>query len=431
MRFPIVALVTSLSLTALSDQYVVLFKQAEMAVGSLEHGAYTQALQESNQKSITDLEKWITRNQIRTENKIKNLWLVRGATLSVSPQAANKLKKEPWVHGVYLDKTRTMLPPKPNSSAGSSLGEMGDEATWGLEKMGLPQIREEFPSIDGTGISVGVLDTGVQSKHPELAGKVTHFRDFINALSNEYDDHGHGTHVAGTISGNEVGLAPKARILMAKIFGAAGGGKDSTILEAMQWQFDPDGDPTTADYPRVINNSWGADIEEGIRDIEEFLPYHLAIQTWINGGIVPVFAAGNSGKSPNGMPGGLPDVISVGAINANSEVAEFSSMGPNLWKIGQTIITLMKPDVSAPGVAIASSLPGNKYAQWDGTSMATPHVSGAIALLLQANPKLTVAEVKQLLLETSEKKADNQFGYGIVNAYELVKAGIQRKGKGL
>ncbi|NBX77061.1 MAG: hypothetical protein EBQ92_10940 [Proteobacteria bacterium] len=430
MKLPIAAL-AFLGLSGFADQYVVLFKQAEIAVGSLEHGAYTQVLQESNKKSISDLENWISRNGIRSQGQIKNLWLVRGATLNVSVEAANKLKKEPWVHGVYLDKTRPMLPPKPNSPVGSSLSEVGEAGTWGLEKMGLAQIREEFPNIDGTGVSVGILDTGVQSKHPEISGKVTHFRDFINSIANDYDDHGHGTHVAGTIAGNDVGLAPKSKILMAKIFGAAGGGKDSTIIEAMQWQFDPDGDPTTADYPRVINNSWGADIEEGIHDIEEFLPYHLAIQAWINGGIIPVFAAGNSGKSPNGMPGGLPDVVSVGAINANSEVADFSSMGPNLWKIGQTIITLMKPDVSAPGVAIASSLPGNKYAEWDGTSMATPHVSGAIALLLQANPKLTVAEVKQLLLETSEKKADNQFGYGIVNAYELVKAGIQRKGKGL
>jgi subtilisin family serine protease len=78
-------------------------------------------------------------------------------------------------------------------------------------------------------------------------------------------------------------------------------------------------------------------------------------------------------------------------------------------------------------VQIGSAFPGNKYAVWDGTSMATPHVSGAIVLLLQANPKLTIAEVKQLLLETSEKKMDNSYGFGIVNAYELVKAGIQRK----
>lgn len=427
MKSTFITLLGFLTVSALADDYIVLFKQAEIAVGSLEHGAYTQVLQESNKKSITDLEHWISRNRIKTEKGIKNIWLIRGAAVSINPEAANKLKKESWVHGVYADKTRKMLPPKTNYPLGNSLGEIGPDATWGLEKMGLPQIREEFPMLDGSGISVGILDTGIQSKHPELAGKVTHFQDFVNGIGNQYDDHGHGTHVAGTIAGNEVGLAPKSKILMAKIFGAAGGGRDSQILAAMQWQFDPDGNPATPDYPRVVSNSWGADIPDGIHDIEEFLPYHLAIQTWIHGGIIPVFAAGNSGKSPNGMPGGLPDVISVGAIDVNGEVAEFSSMGPNLWKMGQTIITLMKPDVSAPGVGIGSALPGNKYAQWDGTSMATPHVSGAIALLLHANPKLTVAEVKQLLLETSEKKADNQFGYGIANAYQLVKAGMRRK----
>lgn len=427
MKRFLLALLGSFQLVVFSDDYVVLFKQAEIAVGSLEHGAYTQVLQETNQKSIGDLKNWISRNQIKLDRGIKNLWLVRGATVSIHPDSAVKLKKEPWVHGVYQDKTRHMLPPKTNTPVGDSLEETGPAGTWGLEKMGVTQIRQEFPHLDGSGIAIGILDTGIQSRHPELVGKVSHFRDFVNGISNDYDDHGHGTHVAGTIAGNEVGVAPKSTLLMAKIFGAVGGGKDSTILEAMQWQFDPDGDPNTSDYPRIVSNSWGADIEEGIHDIEEFLPYHLAIQTWIHGGIVPIFAAGNSGKSPNGMPGGLPDVISVGAIDLKSEVAEFSSMGPNLWKIGQTIITLMKPDVSAPGVGIASALPGNKYAAWDGTSMATPHVSGAIALLLQANPKLSVADVKQLLLETAEKKADNQFGYGIANAYELVKAGIQRR----
>jgi subtilisin family serine protease len=274
---------------------------------------------------------------------------------------------------------------------------------------------------------VGVLDTGIQGKHPQLGSRVTHFKDFVNHLENSYDDHGHGTHVAGTIAGKEIGFAPQSKLIVGKILSAVGGGQDSTILEAMQWQFDPDGNPATADFPRIVSNSWGAEISEGVHDVEEVLPYQLAIQAWVNGGIIPVFAAGNSGKTPNGVPGGLPDVISVGAFDKNGEVAEFSSRGPNLWKIGSSIITLLKPDVSAPGVQIGSAFPGNKYAVWDGTSMATPHVSGAIVLLLQANPKLTIAEVKQLLLETSEKKMDNSYGFGIVNAYELVKAGIQRK----
>ncbi|MFM8270240.1 MAG: S8 family peptidase, partial [Pseudomonadota bacterium] len=220
-----------LSVLAFPADYVVLFKQAEIGVGSLEHGAYTQVLQESNQKSVSDLEKWISRHRIKPEKKIKNLWLVRGATVSMSQESATKLKKEPWVHGVYLDQTRHMLPPNTNYPAGGSLGELGAEATWGLEKMGISQLRAEFPNVDGSGISIGVLDTGIQSKHPELSGKVTHFRDFVNGISNEYDDHGHGTHVAGTIVGQNTGLAPKANILMAKIFGAVGGGKDSVILE--------------------------------------------------------------------------------------------------------------------------------------------------------------------------------------------------------
>jgi len=409
-----------------SDPYLVLFKQAEINVGSLEHEVYTQILQESNKKSLTDLENWLGGRGLRSEKQIKNLWLIRGATLSVKPEAISQLKKEPWVHGVYRDQFRQMVSPQTNAPTANSLKELAVEL-WGLEKIGLQKIREEFPQIDGNGIRVGVLDTGVQSKHPELIGRVTHFRDFINQIENEYDDHGHGTHVSGTIAGLETGLAPKSSLLVAKIFGAAGGGQDSTILEAMQWQFDPDGDPTTADYPKVISNSWGADIAEGIHDVEEFLPYQLAIQTWINGGIIPVFAAGNSGKAPNGIPGGLPEVISVGAIDANGEVADFSSVGPNIWKIGQTILTLMKPDVSAPGVAISSAIPGNKYSAWNGTSMATPHVSGAIALLIQANPKLRYSEVKQLLMETSEKKVDNKYGFGILNAYELVKAGLSHK----
>lgn len=410
-----------------ADDYVVLFKQAEIGVGSLDHEAYTQILQQTNQKSVSDLEKWIGQRGLRSAKPLKNLWLVRGATLSLAPNAIQKLKKEPWVHGVYEDKFRKMIPKIPNSPVGGSLKEVGVEEVWGLDRIGLSQIREEFPELNGSGVTVGILDTGIQSRHPELNGKVVGFRDFVNGITHDYDDHGHGTHVAGTIAGKATGMAPQSRLMMAKIFGAVGGGQDSTILEAMQWQFDPDGDPTTADFPRVVSNSWGADIAEGIHDLEEFLPYHLAIQTWIHGGMIPVFAAGNSGMSPNGMPGGLPDVISVGAFDVNGNIADFSSMGPNLWKIGNTVMTLMKPDVSAPGVAIASSIPGNQYAVWDGTSMATPHVTGAIALLLQADPKLTVAEVKSLVLETSEKKGDNQFGYGIVNAYELVKAALQRK----
>ncbi|NBX93231.1 MAG: hypothetical protein EB078_00610 [Proteobacteria bacterium] len=411
--------------SAYSDDYLVLFKQAEISVGSMDHEAYTESLQNANEKSITQLKDWLATQRITPHKESKNLWLVRGATLAVETEAAKKLKKEPWIHGVYRDQMRQMVPPQSTTVVGDTLNEVGAEDLWGLERMGLNQIRSEFPHLDGRGISIGILDTGIQGKHPELSGRVKKFRDFVSHIQYEYDDHGHGTHVAGTIAGKKTGFAPRSELLMAKIFGAVGGGQDSAIIEAMQWQFDPDGDPATSDFPRIISNSWGAEIEDRVHDIEEYLPFHLAIQAWINGGIIPIFSAGNSGKSPNGIPGGLPDVIAVGAFDKTDTIAEFSSRGPNLWKIGPSVLTVLKPDISAPGVAIGSSFPGNKYAVWDGTSMAAPHVSGAIALLLQANPKLNFSDVKMLLMNTSEKKGDGLFGYGIMNAYELIKAGLQ------
>jgi subtilisin family serine protease len=171
-----------------------------------------------------------------------------------------------------------------------------------------------------------------------------------------------------------------------------------------------------------VSNSWGGELNlEVIYDVEEFAPFLRAIQSWIHGGIIPVFAAGNSGKSPNGFPGGLPEPIAVGAISPNGEIAAFSSRGPNLWKVGESVLTLLKPDISAPGEKIISAYPGNKYASMAGTSMATPHVTGAIALALQANPKLKFSDIKKLLLKSSEKKIDTQYGFGILNAYEFVK----------
>jgi subtilisin family serine protease len=134
-----------------------------------------------------------------------------------------------------------------------------------------------------------------------------------------------------------------------------------------------------------------------------------------------VFAAGNSGSAPNGIPGGLPEAIAVGAIAKGDGVAYFSSSGPNIWIIGDLVLSLVKPDLSAPGVKVTSAFPGNKYATWSGTSMATPHVTGTVALAKQLNPKLRAGEIRRLLLSSTDKKLDFQFGHGILNAYQVVK----------
>lgn len=411
-----------------ADKYIVLFKQSEVAISSLEHEAFQGLLQSSNTKSMGQLKEWLG-GAVRAA-AAKDLWLIRGAAVSLEAEMAKKLSREPWVSGIYPDRLRKFVRPTNPIKVANSLKELGEEAQnlWGLQRIGVQKIRAEFPQLTGKGVRVGIIDTGIQSNHPELIGKITGFRDFINNMGNPYDDHGHGTHVAGTISGIAVGIAPEASIVFAKSFTAVGAAQDSELLSAMQWMFDPDGQPATNDYPHVVSNSWGGDMEEGVMDAEFFAPYQVAMTTWIHGGIVPIFAAGNSGKSPNGFPGGLPEAIAVGALAPNDEIAEFSSRGPNLWKIGDLVVSLLKPDVSAPGVAITSAFPGNKYATWDGTSMATPHVTGAVALLLQGNPKLKFADVKALLLKSSERKADIHYGYGILDAYKLLKLGIGRQG---
>jgi len=419
-KFALLTLVVGQSLFGAS--YIVLFKQAEVAISSLEHGGFQNLLQTANEKSVTQLEQWLGGRGEKTT--VEDLWMVRGAVVTLEDASAAKLKKEPWVQGVYPDRVRKFINPKGEITVGNSLKELGEEPAmlWGLQKIGLAKIRAEFPALDGSGIRVGILDTGIQSKHAELPGTVV-FKDFVNNLPRPYDDQGHGTHVSGTIAGKQVGIAPKASLLMGKIFGASGSGSDSTILRAMQWAFDPDKNPETNDYPQIVSNSWGGDLDPAATtyDLADFAPYHLALQAWIYGGIIPVFAAGNSGMNPNGFPGGLPEAFAVGATDSNGEVAEFSSRGPNLWKMGDVVLSFLKPDISAPGVKITSAYPGNKFATMAGTSMATPHVSGTIALMLQANPKLKYAAIKDILMKSAERKTDIHYGYGVMNAYEAVK----------
>ena len=403
-----------------AKNYIILFKQSEIAINSMEHGAFQSLLQNENQKNVDQLKSWLGSRGYRSE--VDSLWLVRGAVANLEAEAAKNLAHEAWVRGVYEDKVRRLISPTSSLVVANSLQDLGDDL-WGLEKIGINKIRQEFPELNGKGIRIGIIDTGIQGHHQELQNKPLAFRDFVNGIQNSYDDHGHGTHVVGTIAGNKVGIASEVSIVFAKAFAAAGSGSDSGLIRSMQWMFDPDSDPTTNDFPQIISNSWGGELDlDVVYDVEDFAPFLRAIQTWIHGGVIPVFAAGNSGKSPNGFPGGLPEPIAVGAIAPSGEIASFSSRGPNLWKVGQSILTFLKPDISAPGEKITSAYPGNKYATMAGTSMATPHVTGAIALALQANHKLKFSDIKKLLLQSSEKKIDTTFGYGILNAYEFVKS---------
>ena len=392
-----------------AESYIILFKNTRTVLTSKD--AHKQQMENKKQSNADRIEKlFLALGVSKTQIAYQDLWLVAGMEMKLKPEDLPQIQKLNFVDRVLPNKTRKYIAPTIRNAP------IVSDPTWGLRRLSLPQIRTDFPEADGTGVRVGVIDTGIQSRHPEFEKKnKVVFRDFVNGIPYAYDDNGHGTHVSGSIAGASTGVAPKVDIYMAKAFGATGSASDAWLLNAMQWLYDPDNDPTTDDFPHIINNSWGLDIPFDINDLEEFESFHRAILAWVDSDIIPVFAAGNSGTAPNGMPSGFAEVLAISAIDANSAVADFSSRGPNYWKLGKSVQTLFKPDFAAPGVDIFSAWPGNGYEYLSGTSMATPHATGSIALILQKTGRISNADLKTILLYSMEAKFDFNYGSGIIN----------------
>ena len=397
-----------------SNEYVVLFKDFDQQISKTASKANREiALKNQNLAKISQLRTWLSRYS-KSQSKILDLWLIAGVVLDLNDQEAKDLEGESWILQVRKNQRRVWIEPK-------DFKETPQDQPWGLNFIGLNQVREQHPELTGDGIKVGILDTGIQSGHPEFgASKGIHFKDFVNEIGYPYDDHGHGTHVAGTIAGQTVGIAPQVEIFAGKIFTAQGSGFDSMIIKGMQWMFDPDNDPNTNDGPTIVSNSWGLGVPQGIYTFEDFLVYHRAVQTWVQGGLFPIFAAGNSGEAPNGIPGGFPESIAIGAVDPAGDIAWFSSKGPNFWFQSEHILSLFKPDFSAPGVNTLSAIPNNTYGSMSGTSMATPHMAGSRARALQVSPDLSLAQAKLLLLNSSTPRHDLNFGHGILNLAAMI-----------
>ncbi|MEO3868698.1 S8 family serine peptidase [Nonomuraea sp. B12E4] len=251
---------------------------------------------------------------------------------------------------------------------------------------------------DGTGTTVAVIDSGIDTGHPDLAGKVVGERDFTG-LGDTRDAFGHGTHVADTIAGSGAasdgrlkGVAPGVSLLNARVLDAVGEGYSSGIIEAMEWA-------AGEKHADIVNMSLG--IAESDGPVTEAVG-RLTQQY----GTLFVVAAGNNGCGVCVLsPGDAPDALTVGAVDAEDERAEFSDYGP----VGMR--RAVKPDVTAPGVGIVAARAGgtglgepvdDHYTRVSGTSMATPHVAGAAALLRQARPGVTGAELKALLMGTAK-----------------------------
>ncbi|NUR94777.1 MAG: S8 family peptidase, partial [Kribbellaceae bacterium] len=256
----------------------------------------------------------------------------------------------------------------------------------------------------GKGVPVAVLDTGIDKSHPDLATQVVGTKNFTD--SPDGDHFGHGTHVASTIAGTAAasngrykGVAPDARLYDGKVCDDGGSCQDSAILAGMEW--------AAKDVKaKVVNLSLGGTDTPGIDPLEEAVN-RLTAET----GTLFVIAAGNDGPGERtiGSPGSADSALTVGAVDKQNGLADFSSRGPRLGD------GAVKPDISAPGVSIVAAKAkdsvigepvGEEYLRLDGTSMATPHVAGSAAILAQEHPDWKASELKGALMGSAKPAAD-------------------------
>jgi subtilisin family serine protease len=273
---------------------------------------------------------------------------------------------------------------------------------WHLRAIGLEAARKKGFAGTGNGVTIAVLDTGIHPSHPELHGRiaksftfdVSQWAGIPMAVSEDTD--GHGTHVAGLICGKTVGIAPGARVVNAVML-PKGRGNLSDFLLALEW---------TGQQPdvQIVNMSAG---------IPGYVPEMLtAVAGLLSVGVLPVFAIGNEGRNKTRSPGNYAEALSVGASNARSRVASFSGGGAIVTDNHRTIL----PDLVAPGDAVYSCVMGGGYEAWDGTSMATPIVSGVAALVLEKYPTIRVTDLVEELLTTCKdlKQTEDRQGQGLI-----------------
>jgi subtilisin family serine protease/outer membrane protein assembly factor BamB len=396
-------------------------ERVRMVIDNLQQ--QTQVTQKGLNTAIAELEK-----KGKAENR-QPLWIINGVALTVDKEALKELQKREDIEKITLDRVIEA----PEITAENSKPKLPE---WGLEKINATKVWGEY-GLKGEGIVIGIMDSGVDGNHEALAHNYrgrdgNHQYSWIDVSGQNYstpkDGYGHGTHVAGTAvgggAGEPIGVAPDAEWIAAKIFTDGGSATVSGIHRAFEWFMAPGGDPSKA--PHLVNNSWGNANTYNLEFYED-------VQAWVAAGIFPLFAAGNNGPGSQtlGSPSSFPDSFAIGATDVNDQIASFSSRGPVYWTDEEgNQVRLVKPNVSAPGHQIYSAWPGvrgeGKYNTISGTSMATPHVAGSIALLLQANSDLSINEMKSLLTDTARQEQhmgslpNDLYGEGIINIYQAV-----------
>ncbi|MFD3491427.1 S8 family serine peptidase [Streptomyces sp. NPDC058690] len=403
-----------------STFFVVLKSQADLsaAKGKKSHAAKAKSAFASLRSEARNSQKPLQSFLDKKKVGYRSYWITNALEVTGGENLVDALAKRPDVasiveeHTYKLDRTES-------KSTDAATDADPTAAEWGVQDIKADQVWDQYDDR-GEGIVIANVDSGVQYDHPALVGN---YRGNLGngTFSHDYnwydptgqcgtsgvpcDNNGHGTHTMGTMVGaGGVGVAPGAKWIAAKGCESSSC-SDSSLLAAGQWILAPTDhtgqNPRPDLAPDIVNNSWGGGDTTFYQDI---------VQAWNAAGIFEAFASGNDGDgvtcSTGHAPGSQADSYGVGAYDVDGKIASFSGFGPSV------LDGSMKPNISAPGVNVRSTWPGSAYRSISGTSMATPHVAGAVALLWAAAPSLIgkIDETRTLLDEGSTDVDDTHCG---------------------
>jgi len=392
----------------------------------LESGFIMQSMEKTRRGSKT---------RRATKARPSYFWSSASALLELDKDALWKLPDEvPEIADIYPNRTLS-VPPVVKIDPAKLPQQVKDNKTsaWGIHAIGALATWGAY-GAKGKGVKIGLLDTGVDASHPELKGKIEDWAEFDSAgeivkNSKPHDSGEHGTHCAGTIVGGNhngqwIGVAPEAKLAVGLVL-KGGSGTDAQILAGMQWAMDRG--------VHVISMSLG-----GLRFSADVLDTYT--RTIINAnrlGTPVVVAIGNEGSQTSGSPGNDYFAFAVGAVDHEDLAAGFSGGRTQVINESKYIsrkylpLVYSKPEISAPGVAVTSTVPKRKYETWNGTSMAAPHVAGAVALLLSATGIQQKTEsnqrayvIQDLLIgsveELGEAGQDHRYGFGRLDVLRAI-----------
>lgn len=423
-------------------------------IKELKGKAVVSALKQTADRSQKNLKAFLAKQKASGQVKdYESFYIVNGFAVTASKSVVEKMAEFTEVKTILLDEKQTLHPVSEETVKTATVQTTTDESIeWNINRVGAPAVWAK--GITGEGTVVANIDSGVKLEHPALLESYRgydpnnptvfnhefNWYDAVLRVRAPNDSDGHGTHTMGIMVGqeadgqNKIGVAPGAKWIAARAF-FGGESYDSYLINAAQWVLAPtdaNGVPHPEMAPDVVNNSWGG------RPLNNDW-FRYLVQAWREAGILPVFSVGNAGignpadPATASAPANYPEALAVGATTNTDDLASFSLRGPS--ERGD-----VKPDISAPGASIRSSLPGENwytftYGNMNGTSMAAPHVAAAALLLRDVDPELTVDEIVDILKLSATTKTDaaypespnNGYGYGLLNvlsAVEMVEAGI-------